>query len=67
MTHYEKYQTRHRIKPNTAYRPTGRVMVCAVDTIRIHPNARGNGWTHDQGEIKDAASRHNWAERKDLL
>lgn len=67
-TAYQRYMSRHRIKPNTAHRVTGPVLVCAVDTIRIHANL-GNGakWRHDPEEVRQAASRHNWAERKDLI
>lgn len=66
MTQLEKYQSKHRIKPNYGFRDIGRVMTCAVDAIRIHPNRLGKGWVHDQDEIKQAAARQNYIERHDL-
>ncbi len=67
LTQLERYRSKHRIQPNTAFRITGKVLVCSVDSIRIHAN-RGNGakWRHDEAEVNEAARRQRWIEENDL-
>lgn len=39
---------------------------CSNDGIRVWPK-RGGGYRHDPEEVRLAAKRHDWLERKDML
>lgn len=55
-TTIELYRSRHTIRRVDGVRPgIGRVSVCAVDGLRIHPVRPMGSWRHDAEEVRRAA------------